>query len=137
MAEKLTVREAMAERRGKNYTIEDFATEEEIKFIEEANSKPQVKRFDVASAISAEVLARFGFDAWKAWQNGDISVSDMNAYLSAERGRERELLVELELIVQGMLSAQIKRERNRSIPAGVKNAREVIKRQQAIIEGKR
>lgn len=135
MPETLTVQGAFAEGQGHHYTIEDFATADELEQIEEANAKPRTKKFDVAASVSAEVLARFGFEAWKAWQNGDISVSDMNAYLSAERGRERELLLEGELVIQNMLAALVRKEKNKGVPAGVKNARDIIKKQRRIIEG--
>lgn len=136
--EKLTVARAKQElSSGRDYTIEDFATEEELEELERINGAPRKKAFDGAASVSAEILATFGYDAWMAWQNGHIEAEEMNRYLAAERARQRELLVELEAVLLNLISSTIRKPKGKPIPKGVKMAAKIIKNQQKIINGDR
>ena len=136
MASPLSLAEAKKEIGGQTYTLEDFATDEEIEQIEQAVKSPSHRRFDAAAQVSAEVLARFGFEAWQAWQVGEITIEEMNAYLAAERGRDRELLVEVEAALGNLIKSTIHREKNKGVPKGVRASDKIVKNQQRIIEGK-
>lgn len=120
-----------------NFTLKDFTTEAEREQLSRARAKAKAKapKFDAASAISAEILARFGFEAWKAWQNGEISPKQMSAYLAAERGRDLRLLADLETSMAVLFSTVARRQRGKPIPKGFKIAQKMVQNHEKTMKG--
>lgn len=82
-----------------HFRASDFLTEDQQEKLRQANTKAvNIKPYDEVDAFSAEVLARFGFQTWQAWQGGEISTHQMLRYIAAERARETRQQIPLEAI---------------------------------------
>lgn len=120
-----------------HFTLKDFTTEAEREQLSRARAKAKAKapKFDAASAVSAEILARFGFDAWKAWQNGEISQKQMSSYLAAERGRDLRLLADLETAISVLMTTVARRQRGKPAPKGFKMVQKMVQNHERIMKG--
>ncbi len=119
-----------ASKKPQNFSVKDFASEDEIIELKKAQieRRRRKRKFDDASAYSAEVLARFGYEAWKAWQEGDLPTERMNSYLLAERAREDAKLLNFEAFLMPLICSTIRKAKS-GTPKGVRNAQKVIKEQ--------
>jgi hypothetical protein len=82
--------------------ISDFLTNEkkaELRMAQEARSAKRRRGFDEIDAYSAEILARFGYDAWQAWQCGQIKGEKMVKMVLAERARAKRELLGVETMI--------------------------------------
>ncbi len=81
--------------------LSDFVSEQELKELHEnvakGSSKP--KKFDMVDAYVAEIMARFGYEAYQAWNMGIIPDWRMRRLVEAERGREMRLINNLESVI--------------------------------------
>ncbi len=110
--------------------VSDFLTKEEQAEVRAANmlGKPAKKRkFDVVDAYCAEIIARFGYDAYKAWDSGELDDKLMARMIAAERARDRADWLPMETIVINMVSACIKRQHGEKAPKGPKAAQKIMK----------
>lgn len=107
----------------------DFLTEEEREELRRSNLRGKVskRKFEAPYAHVAEIIARFGYDTYLAWNSFEISEEKMNQMIMAERAREKSQLLALETIVIQMVGSCIKREKGQSAPKGPKQAQKVIK----------
>ena len=107
----------------------DFLSDEEQQELKEANSqRKRKKRFTYTDSITAEIIARFGYDAYLAWCNKEISMEDMLRYLNAERAREKANMLALEAIILSIgTSCAQPRGKNKGIPKGLKMAFKILK----------
>lgn len=107
----------------------DFLTEQEQEELQQSNfvGKKSRKKFDYTDAYCAEILARFGYEAYNAWDNGEIDEEFMKAMIEAERARERAQWIPLETIVINMVGSCIKRNKGEPQPKGPKQAQKVMK----------
>lgn len=136
MSAKPTLEAIRKTPRGRSYTLKDFITKEEQDRLAEIRSgRTRKPKFDSASSVSAEILARFGYQAWKDWQNGVISDESMSAYLSAERGRDAERLIQLESAILPAIFSLVKKSKNKPAPKGVKYAQQAVNEQTKIMKG--
>lgn len=109
----------------RNARVSDFLTEEEKRKLHDASmhrQKKAKKRFDDVDAYVAEIIARFGYDAYKDWNAGIIDNEKMAKMLLAERAREKKHLLALEGIIIAMISPMIKREKGEPKPKSPKLA---------------
>lgn len=115
----------------------DFLTKEQQAELHAANArgKRSKRKFDDVDAYVAEIMARFGYDAYQAWNNGEISADTMNRMLIAERAREKALLLPLENIIINMVGSCIRRAPKQRAPKGPKNAQKIIKDEAKIARG--
>lgn len=123
---------------GRVYQASDFMTKEEQLELQKRHytarsSRP--KRFDQVDALAAEILARFGWEAYKAWQREELATERVVAYLLAERARERANKVNLEAILLSMIGACVQKPKNGGIPRGVRNAYRIYKEEVEIAKG--
>lgn len=86
--EKLTLQNARATMKVKNFRASDFLTKEQTEEVRKANIKGRERGFNEVDAYIAEIIARFGYDAYIAWKVGDISEDNMVHFIKAERARE-------------------------------------------------
>lgn len=107
----------------------DFMTEEQKERIRQANfvGRTSERKFDGTDAYCAEILARFGYEAYKAWDNGEIDEEFMARMIEAERARERAQRIPLEAIVVQMVGSCIKRNMGEPQPKGPKQAQKIMK----------
>lgn len=112
----------------KNYRPSDFLTSQEQADLRKSNEKGKKnrKKFDEIDAYAAEILARFGYDAYMAWNAGVIPSENMNRYLLAERSRDTSGMIALYGLIMSLGSSMIKKERGKPAPKGPKIARKIL-----------
>lgn len=110
------------------FRVADFASEEELAQLREAKNKKRQAPYDNIDALSAEIMARFGYDAWKDWQDGKIEMDEMMRFVAAERARDNVLLYDLENLITVLAKSLYKRRKREKIPKGFKVAEKIIKR---------
>lgn len=133
-AHGITLESARAELEQKelHFRASDFLSDEQQEKLHEANAKgaKTVKPYDEIDAFSAEVLARFGFDTWQAWQGGAISTHQMLRYIAAERAREARLLLPLEAITALSMAGANHPNKNGKLPKSLASAHKILQSEQ-------
>lgn len=124
-SQSLTLNEIKNSPREVRIGLSDLLTKEQLNEHRQAvakSKKVSTKRFDEIDSESAEILARFGFGAWQAWQNGTISIEQMRRYIFAERAREsRNQLRWLATVVASVAGAN-HAVKGKKTPAGLRIA---------------
>lgn len=123
---------------GRQARAADFLSEEDLQELKAVNQRGKKSKplFTETDAQIAEMIARFGYDAYKAWLADEITDRKMAAMLNAERARERAMWIPLESIVANMVSACIKRHKGEKAPKGPKIAQKILKADIKAAEGK-
>lgn len=113
--------------------LSDFVSSEKIEELHANNAKgsPKAKKFDAVDSYVAEIMARFGYEAYQAWKTGIISDYRMRRLIWAERAREAALLNNIETVmtlgsIAGATSKKSKEPINRAIQQ-IKNNEKVMK----------
>lgn len=114
---------------GRQARAADFLSEEEMRELRAVNrrGKRSKRLFSETDAQVAEMIARFGYDTYKAWLADEISDRKMAAMLNAERARERAMWLPIESIIANMVGACIKRHKGEKAPKGPKIAQKILK----------
>ena len=132
----LTLKEvqARAKNRERVSRVSDFLTNEE----KEERTKSQAKAYgrqnkrlyDGVDAFCGEIIARFGYETYKAWLNGEITTEKVSAYIFAERAREKRLLAPLEAIIISSVAGANQPTKGKQTPKSLKNAIKILKDEQ-------
>lgn len=111
----------------KTFRVSDFLSSEQVKELHKATSHSVKKKrlFDDIDALGAEICARFGYDAYLAWNRGDFDTDQMFRWLRAERARDDAKLLDLENIIICMVGSCIKIHKGEKKPQGPDKARKV------------
>lgn len=123
---------------GGSYQISDFMTSEEKRELRRSNFEGRkVKRkFDEIDAFVAEIIARFGYETYRAWNDGKISTDRISKLLLAERARERSYRLNLEAIIMATVSSCVKRsKKDPKMPRGLKLAHKIFKEETKLAKG--
>lgn len=105
--EDLTLKNVREKITEKNFRASDFLTQEQKDEVVKSNAKGKKRKFDAVDSYIAEIIARFGYDAYVAWKCGDITEETMTRFIEAERAREAYKNLALEaIIVSGLAGAQ-------------------------------
>lgn len=123
-------RQAVEKKTAKVYRPSDFLTKQQIDDVKLAKEKG-VKRhihFDSVDAYSAEIVARFGYDAYRAWNAGEITNKKMAAWISAERTREKSRRLESSHILVSAIAGANNPGKNGQAPKSLKAATKNLKR---------
>ena len=129
---KPTLKQArkVAEKKAtKVYRPSDFISKEQKQKLELARAKGQKQHvnFDTVDAYSAEIVSRFGYDVYKAFNSGEISMKKMAAWISAERVREKtKMLSALNTIVAAVAGSN-NPDKNGRAPKSLKAATKNLK----------
>lgn len=95
------------EHKTKTFRASDFLTTEEISEVKKSNIKGKQRKFNEVDAYIAEIIARFGYDTYVAWKQGEIDEDNMLKYIQAERARETAQGLALKaLLVASLAGAQ-------------------------------
>lgn len=130
-----SIREKTLPQTEVHYRASDFLSEEEQQQLHEANQKHKEKAFDEVDAFCAEVLARFGFDTYKAWLSGFIEHEKMLRFIAAERAREDGLMLPLMGTILLANAGANNPGKNGHAPKSLRSAQELIKQQQTKAKG--
>lgn len=120
------------------HRVSDFLSKEkriELKMAQEARSAQKRRGFDEIDALSGEILGRFGYTAWQAWQNGQIKAEKMFKMVLAERARAKRELLGLESIILAVGAGANNPTKSGHAPKSLKNAIKILKSEQNQAKG--
>lgn len=130
------VKKSLPQTSGTITRVSDFMTTEEKEEIRRNNYLAHSeKKFDSVDALVAEILARFGWEAYRAWQSGEINTERMIRLLAAERARERATRLNLEAIMMAMVGSCVQRQKGQPAPKGLKLAQKIYNEEMLIAKG--
>lgn len=115
------------------HRVSDFLSNEEkiqVKLAQEERLMRKRRGFDEIDAFSAEILARFGYEAWMSWQNGQIKAEKMTKMVLAERARAKRELLGLEGIILATGAGANNPTKGGRVPKSLKNAIKILKSEQ-------
>lgn len=128
---KLTLANARESRKLKEQTFRpsDFLADDEIEKLRESNQKgkKQKRPYDEIDALEAEILARFGWHTFQAYQTGEISLEQLAKYLQAERARSVAERYNLECIIVGAMAGANHAKKGGGTPKGLRTAIDIVK----------
>lgn len=113
--------------------VSDFLSKEkktELRAAQEAHALVKNRGFDDIDAYSAEILARFGYDAWQAWQNGQLKPDRVLKMVLAERARDKRKILGLEGIIIASTAGANNPTKSGHAPKSLKNAIKILKSEQ-------
>ena len=107
----------------------DFLTSDEMDELHEANANRGHinKPFDEIDAFEAEILARFGWEAFQAYQNGEIQLRQMLKYVAAERARDASERYNLECVIVSANAGANNPNKHGKAPKSLKKAIDIVK----------
>jgi len=115
----------------------DFLNEKQIEEDKKANLKGKKSaKFNQIDAYIAEIIARFGYEAYVAWKNGEIDEKNMAKYILAERAREAQNRYVLESVIIGAVAGANNRDKHGQAPKSLKTAVQILKSEKKLAEGK-
>ena len=120
----------------RNFRASDFLTEDEQKEVRKNNAKGKEALFNPIDAYVAEILARFGYDAYMACKAGDISNDKMQRFILAERARDSQRLFPLENIIIASVAGANNPTRGGHTPKSLQMAIKILKQEQERANGK-
>lgn len=135
-APELTLQKAKEAINVRKHRASDFLTQEQIEEVHKSNSRGKKKRFNEIDAYIAEILARFGYDTYVAWKNGEIDEKTMVRYIDAERVREARDRFTLESLLYACMAGANNPTKNGFMPKSLKVAYNILKTEEKIAEGK-
>ena len=123
-------------RNKRNFRASDFLSEDEQKEVRKNNAKGKEDLFNIVDAYAAEILARFGYDAYMAWKAGDIPNDRMQKFILAERARDSQRLFPLENIIVASVAGANNPTRGGHTPKSLQMAIKILKQEQERANGK-
>lgn len=123
------------------YRVSDFLSKDQKTEIAEYREKKALegglRGFDEVDAYSAEIMARFGYSAWQAWQCGQIKPEKMLKMVLAERARGKRELIGLEALIIAVNAGANNPTKSGHAPKSLKNAIKIFKSEQKQAKGVR
>lgn len=130
-AEKTTLKSIksspkMAEQ---HYRPSDFLSQSDIDELHEANARGGKisKPYDEIDAFEAEILARFGWQTYKAYLSGEADIEQLAKYIAAERARDAQNRYNLECIIVSSVAGANRPRRHGGAPQSLKKAIDIVK----------
>lgn len=118
--------------------VSDFLSNEkkvELRLAQEAKEAQRARGFDEIDAYSAEILGRFGYDAWVAWQTGQIKGGKMVKMVLAERARTKRELLGVEMMILAVGAGANNPTKAGHAPKSLRNAIKILKDEQKQAKG--
>ena len=131
-APSLTLKQVKEKAQTKVSRVSDFLTNEEKLELKKANAagKRSKRVYNAVDAYVAEIIARFGFETYTAWLNGEINEDKMARLVAAERAREKRILAPLEEIIISSVAGANQPTKNKQTPKSLKAAIKILKEEQ-------
>ncbi len=117
----------------RDFGVSDFLTTDELENLHTAVTATPKKRrlFDQVDSLTAEIIARFGYDVYLRWNAGEIEHEWLTRMLNAERARDKQNLLSLEGIIYAMVSASMAKKPQKA----VRKAQDLMKQDIKIANG--
>lgn len=140
MAPELTLKQVKQSEKVTTRTVRvsDFLSNEkriELRMAQEARSAEKRRGFDEIDAYSAEILGRFGYHAWLAWQTGQIKGEKMAKMVLAERARAKRELLGVETMILAVGAGANNPTKAGHAPKSLRNAIKILKDEQKQAKG--
>lgn len=136
MMPELTLQKAREAVKVKAARASDFLTKEELDEVHESNAQGKKNTgYDAIDAYIAEIIARFGYDVYKAWNEGLISETRMAKYIKAERAREVRSRLMIENVIVAAVSGANHPTKTGHAPKSLKTAIKMLKSEQKLAQG--
>lgn len=120
----------------REFRASDFLTQEQMEEVHESNAKgKKTAGFDEIDAYVAEIIARFGYDTYRAWKCGDISEEDMARFVRAERVRDARQRLPLENIIIASVAGANNPTKGGHAPKSLKTAIKMLKSEEKLAKG--
>lgn len=100
-----------------------------------ATGKPKKRIFDEVDAYQAEILSRFGWEAYQAWNRGDIPEKQMAKFVEAERLRDLKKTLSLKQIIVATCYGANNPDKNGKYPKSAKMAVRILNNEVKAING--
>lgn len=134
MAHELTLDNVKAKVR--EHRASDFLSEEQQEEVKKSNIKGKKSaKFNEIDAYIGEILARFGYETYMAWKNGDIDEATMAKYIMAERSREAKNRLRLENIVVASVYGANHPTKQGHAPKSLRTAIKMLKSEEQLAKG--
>lgn len=118
--------------------VSDFLSNEkkiELRLAQEARSIRKRRGFDEVDSYSAEILGRFGYEAWLAWQSGQIRGEKMAKMVLAERARWKREIIGLESLIVASVAGANNPTKTGHAPKSLRNAIKILKSEEKQAKG--
>ena len=133
---ELTLNNVRETAKVKSFRASDFLTEEQMDEVKTSNIKGKKSTgYNQIDAYIAEIIGRFGYEAYVAWKNGDISESYMAKYIEAEREREAKRDLKLMSLIVASVAGANHPQKGGHLPKSLKNAIKLVKAEQKNLKG--
>ena len=114
-----------------HFRASDFLSDEEKEQLRANNAKRKApaKPYDEIDAFAAELLARFGWEAYQAWHRGEFDHDRALRFIAAERARDEKKLIPLESVILLSMAGANHPGKNGKPPKSLASAQNIIKQQ--------
>lgn len=129
------IQQSLKDKKVKTFRASDFLTKEQVEEVKQSNIKGKKRGYNVIDAYVAEILARFGYDTYVAWKNGDIDEMSMLRFIQAERAREIQKNLALESIIIASTAGANQPTKHGNTPKSLKMAIDILKKEQNKAKG--
>lgn len=122
---------------GREFRASDFLTDDEKQELREVNARGRnIQRpFDEVDSFAAELMARFGWEAYEAWLDGRFNPEKAMRFIAAERARQKREMLPLEAIIVNAVAGANHPTKGKSTPKSLKQAIKIIKGEQKQAKG--
>lgn len=112
-----------------SFRASEFLSAEEQEKLTKINQRSHRPRraYDPVDAYEAELLARFGWQAFQAWLKGDFEESMAARFIAAERAREARSLEPLAAMILSANAGANNGDKNGHAPKSLRNAQNIMK----------
>lgn len=113
----------------RTFRASDFLSDEEQQELKKVNETSHKKErpYDNVDAFEAELLARFGWEAFQAWLKGDFEMNTAARFIAAERAREKRQLEPLAMMILSANAGANNGDKNGHAPKSLRTAQELVK----------
>lgn len=133
---ELTLEKVKETAKVKNFRASDFLTDDEMHEVRRSNAEGKKKTgFDAVDAYVAEIIARFGYDAYTAWKAGDFDPELMLKCVLAERARDAQYRLRLENIIIASVSGANRPTKTGHAPKSLRAALKMLKSEEKLAKG--
>lgn len=106
----------------------DFLTKQQQYELREANARGRtiVRPYDEIDAFAAEILARFGWETYRAWQMGEFSQEKALRFIAAERARDASRSFDIEQVIYAATLGANNPTKAGKLPKSAKKTAEIL-----------
>lgn len=118
--------------------VADFLSKDELDNLRSIRAKHRNKKkrvFNDSDADVAEIIARFGYDTYKAWKRDEIDEITMNRLLMAERARDRQNWLPLEGLLRALIQGGVPTFHTKKAPKIGKQVPKILEKELKMARG--